>query len=86
MCGMGGSSQYSNNKIGSSQERWPSPPIEMGADGAASLLRQAGVVTVVQDKASSVAFGMAGEALQRGAADHPLAPKAIARAPVQPTP
>jgi hypothetical protein len=86
MCGMGGSSQYSNNRIGSSQERWPSPPIEVGADGAASLLRQAGAVARVQDKASSVVFGMAREAPQRGAADDPLALEAIARALAQLTP
>jgi two-component system chemotaxis response regulator CheB len=60
--------------------------MEMGADGAAGLLRQAGAVTMVQDKASSVVFGMAREAPQRGAADDPLAPKAIARALAQLTP
>lgn len=51
----------------------------MGRDGAAGLLaiRQAGGVTVAQDEASSVIFGMPGEAVRIGAARHVLPPAAI---------
>lgn len=53
----------------------------MGRDGATGLLEmhKAGGVTVVQDKASCVVFGMPGEAVRLGAADHVLAPAAIAQ-------
>jgi len=44
----------------------------MGADGADGMLalRQAGAVTVAQDRESCVVFGMPGEAIARGAAMH----------------
>jgi two-component system chemotaxis response regulator CheB len=53
----------------------------MGRDGADGLgrLRAAGAVTVAQDEATSVVFGMPGEALRRGAAEHVLSPMEIAR-------
>ena len=53
----------------------------MGRDGAAGLarLRAAGGVTVAQDEASSVVFGMPAEAARLGAAEHVLPPKDIAR-------
>jgi two-component system chemotaxis response regulator CheB len=53
----------------------------MGRDGAAGLarLRAAGGVTVAQDEASSVVFGMPAEAVRLGAAEHVLPPKDIAR-------
>jgi two-component system, chemotaxis family, protein-glutamate methylesterase/glutaminase len=43
----------------------------MGDDGAAGLLemKQAGAVTLAQDEASSVVFGMPKEAIERGAVD-----------------
>jgi two-component system chemotaxis response regulator CheB len=43
----------------------------MGDDGAAGLLemRQMGAVTIAQDEATCVVFGMPREAIQRGAAD-----------------
>ena len=43
----------------------------MGSDGAEGLLemRQAGALTVAQDEASSVVFGMPKEAIERGAVD-----------------
>jgi two-component system chemotaxis response regulator CheB len=52
----------------------------MGRDGAAELktLRDAGAVTIVQDEASSVVFGMPGEALRLGAATHGMPPERIA--------
>lgn len=52
----------------------------MGRDGAAGLLelRQAGGVTIAQDKESSVVFGMPMEAIRLGAAEHVLPPKRIA--------
>jgi two-component system chemotaxis response regulator CheB len=42
----------------------------MGADGAAGLLamRQAGALTIAQDRETSVVWGMPGEAVKRGAA------------------
>jgi two-component system chemotaxis response regulator CheB len=44
----------------------------MGADGAEGLLnmKNAGATTIAQDQASCVVFGMPGEAIKRGAADH----------------
>ena len=44
----------------------------MGADGASGLLnmKEAGAKTVAQDEASCVVFGMPGEAIKLGAADH----------------
>ena len=54
----------------------------MGVDGAAELLliKNAGGVTFVQDKESSVVHGMAGEAIRMGAADHVFPPAGIAAA------
>jgi two-component system chemotaxis response regulator CheB len=42
----------------------------MGDDGAAGLLemREAGSLTIAQDEATSVVFGMTREAIRRGAA------------------
>ncbi|MHB8121256.1 MAG: chemotaxis-specific protein-glutamate methyltransferase CheB [Desulfuromonadaceae bacterium] len=53
----------------------------MGRDGAADLklLRNKGAVTVVQDRETSIVFGMPGEAVKIDAADHILAPVDIAR-------
>ena len=53
----------------------------MGRDGADGLarLRAAGAVTVAQDEASSVVFGMPAEAVRLGAAEHVLPPKEIVR-------
>ncbi len=52
----------------------------MGNDGAEELLqlRRKGAVTIAQDKASSVIYGMPGEAAKAGAATHLLAPERIA--------
>lgn len=54
----------------------------MGSDGVEGLLalRQAGGVTLVQDEASSVVFGMPRVALEKGAAEVALPPQALARA------
>jgi len=51
----------------------------MGADGAAELrlMREHGAVTLVQDRESSVIFGMPGEAVKMGAALHVLPPQRI---------
>lgn len=52
----------------------------MGRDGADGLrqLREAGGVTIAQDEESSVVFGMPGEAIRLGAAEHVLPPEEIA--------
>lgn len=52
----------------------------MGRDGAAGLLeiRRAGGLAVAQDEETSVVFGMPGEAIRLGAAEHVLPPKEIA--------
>lgn len=52
----------------------------MGTDGASGLLdlRRAGGLAVVQDEASSVIFGMPGEAIRLGAAEQILPPDKIA--------
>jgi two-component system, chemotaxis family, protein-glutamate methylesterase/glutaminase len=57
----------------------------MGADGVEGLaaLRGAGALTMVQDEASSVVFGMPRVALERGAAELALAPRDLARALAQ---
>jgi two-component system chemotaxis response regulator CheB len=53
----------------------------MGADGVEGLLalRQAGGITLVQDEASCVVFGMPRVALEKGAADVALPPRALAK-------
>lgn len=52
----------------------------MGQDGAQELgaMRQAGALTLVQDRASAVIHGMPGEAMRLGAAMHALSPADIA--------
>ena len=57
----------------------------MGSDGVEGLLalRQAGGVTLVQDEASSVVFGMPRVALEKGAADVALPPRDLGRALVR---
>jgi two-component system chemotaxis response regulator CheB len=57
----------------------------MGSDGVEGLLalRQAGGITLVQDEASSVVFGMPRVALEKGAADVALPPRELARALVR---
>jgi two-component system chemotaxis response regulator CheB len=52
----------------------------MGSDGAEGLLqlKREGAVTIAQDKASSVIYGMPGEAVRSGAATHVLDPERIA--------
>jgi two-component system chemotaxis response regulator CheB len=54
----------------------------MGSDGVEGLaaLRRAGGLTLVQDEASSVVFGMPRVAFERGAADVALPPRDLARA------
>ncbi|HEV3460355.1 MAG TPA: CheB methylesterase domain-containing protein, partial [Thermoanaerobaculia bacterium] len=54
----------------------------MGTDGVEGLaaLRRAGALTLVQDEATSVVFGMPRVALERGAAERALAPRELARA------
>lgn len=51
----------------------------MGKDGAEELLtlRRSGGVAIAQDKASSLVFGMPGEAIRIGAAQHVLPPEGI---------
>jgi two-component system chemotaxis response regulator CheB len=52
----------------------------MGRDGAAELklMREAGALTLAQDRASAVVYGMPGEAVKLGAAAHVLDPPSIA--------
>jgi two-component system, chemotaxis family, protein-glutamate methylesterase/glutaminase len=52
----------------------------MGRDGAQELkeLREAGALTIAQDEASSVVYGMPGEAVKLGAASYVLPPEGIA--------
>jgi two-component system, chemotaxis family, protein-glutamate methylesterase/glutaminase len=52
----------------------------MGNDGASELLdmRMKGSVTIIQDRESSVVYGMPGEALRLGAASYILSPEEIA--------
>lgn len=52
----------------------------MGRDGATGLrrLREVGALTVAQDEATSVIFGMPGEAVRLGAAEYVLPPEHIA--------
>jgi two-component system chemotaxis response regulator CheB len=53
----------------------------MGSDGVEGLLalRKAGGITLVQDEASCVVFGMPRVALERGAAEVSLPPRALAK-------
>ena len=57
----------------------------MGKDGAGGLksMSEKGAVTIAQDEASCVIFGMPAEAIQLGAAAHVLSPEAIASALAQ---
>jgi two-component system chemotaxis response regulator CheB len=59
----------------------------MGRDGAEGLLalRRAGGITIAQDEATSVVFGMPREAIRLGAADHVLPVGQIAPALVSAT-
>lgn len=54
----------------------------MGTDGAAALkqMREAGALTVVQDRESAVVYGMPGEAVKLGAAQYVLTPEEISQA------
>jgi len=53
----------------------------MGADGADGLktMKDAGALTICQDEATCVVFGMPAEAIKRGAADHVLGLPSIPR-------
>lgn len=53
----------------------------MGKDGANELLKmkEAGAVTIIQDEASAVVFGMPGEALKINACNYVLPPKEIVK-------
>jgi chemotaxis response regulator CheB len=68
-------------------EHWPEAGVAalltgMGRDGAAGLLtlRRRGWLTIAQDEASSVIWGMPGAAVHLGAAEHVLPLSKIARA------
>ena len=52
----------------------------MGRDGADGLksMREKGAVTIAQDEASSIVFGMPAEAVRIGAATHVFSPDQIA--------
>lgn len=52
----------------------------MGSDGAAEMktLRDRGAVTIAQDEASALVYGMPGEAVKFGAVEHVLTPGQIA--------
>lgn len=52
----------------------------MGADGALAMreMKEAGAINIVQDEASSVVWGMPGEAFKQGAAHHVLSLNKIA--------
>lgn len=52
----------------------------MGADGAIAMreMKEAGAINIVQDEASSVVWGMPGEAFKQGAAHHVLSLNKIA--------
>jgi two-component system chemotaxis response regulator CheB len=52
----------------------------MGKDGAKELknMKDRGAVTIAQDEASCVVFGMPGEAVRIGAVEHVLSPDKIA--------
>jgi two-component system chemotaxis response regulator CheB len=52
----------------------------MGADGAVAMkeMRDAGAVNIVQDEATSIVWGMPGEAFKHGAADYVLPVEKIA--------
>jgi two-component system chemotaxis response regulator CheB len=54
----------------------------MGCDGAQELkqLKALGATTIVQDRESSIVFGMPGEAVRLGAATFELPPDKIAAA------
>jgi two-component system, chemotaxis family, response regulator WspF len=70
----------------SAAQSWPRPSVGvlltgMGKDGAVGLLalREAGWVTIAQDQASSVVYGMPKAAAELGAAEHVLPLSRIAR-------
>lgn len=54
----------------------------MGADGAAELkmMKESGALTIIQDRGSSIVFGMPGAARELGAALYELTPEKIASA------
>jgi two-component system chemotaxis response regulator CheB len=52
----------------------------MGSDGAAGMgaLKRRGAITIAQDEATSVVFGMPGSAISQGVVDYVLPPPQIA--------